>query len=166
MHRRRRKRISSPSGETVRRRIHLLENRLPLLWLRRLSPSTTSISETSRTRYLSISFNLLCDSSTCFFIAISISNLGFLCRGVLDITTTEVADYIVGGVMACDSSRFDVIIEKKIPLVLSVGALDMVNFGAKDTIPQNFQQRNIYEHNKQVSLMRTTVDEKKKLLFS
>ncbi|KAK2357420.1 toMV susceptible protein tm-1(GCR26) [Trifolium repens] len=87
---------------------------------------------------------------------------GFI-QGVLDITTTEVADYIVGGVMACDSSRFDVIIEKKIPLVLSVGALDMVNFGAKDTIPQNFQQRNIYEHNKQVSLMRTTVDENRKI---
>ena len=68
---------------------------------------------------------------------------GFI-QGVLDITTTEVADYIVGGVMACDNSRFDVIIEQKIPLVLSVGALDMVNFGAKDTIPQTFQQRNIY----------------------
>ncbi|KAK2374191.1 UPF0183 protein [Trifolium repens] len=49
MHRPRRKRISSPSGETVRRRIHMLENRPPLLWLRRLSPSTTSISEASRT---------------------------------------------------------------------------------------------------------------------
>ncbi|KAK7262886.1 hypothetical protein RJT34_30467 [Clitoria ternatea] len=86
---------------------------------------------------------------------------GFI-QGVVDITTTEVADYIVGGVMACDSSRFDVIIEKKIPLVLSVGALDMVNFGAKDTVPLKFQQRNIYEHNKQVSLMRTTVDENRK----
>uniref|UniRef100_A0A7N0V4M8 Tm-1 protein n=1 Tax=Kalanchoe fedtschenkoi TaxID=63787 RepID=A0A7N0V4M8_KALFE len=80
-------------------------------------------------------------------------------QGVLDITTTEVADYIVGGVMACASSRFDAIIEKKIPLVLSVGALDMVNFGAKDTIPQEFQERNIYEHNEQVSLMRTTGEE-------
>ena len=68
----------------------------------------------------------------------------------MDITTTEVADYIVGGVMACDNSRFDAAIEKKIPLVLSVGALDMVNFGAKDTIPHKFQQRNIYEHIKQV----------------
>ena len=71
-------------------------------------------------------------------------------KGVLDITTTEVADYLVGGVMACDNSRFDAIIEKRIPLVLSVGALDMVNFGAKDTIPSNFQQRKIHEHNKQV----------------
>ncbi|GKU99209.1 hypothetical protein SLEP1_g12087 [Rubroshorea leprosula] len=82
-------------------------------------------------------------------------------QGVLDITTTEVADYVVGGVMACDSSRFDVIIEKKIPLVLSVGALDMVNFGPKDTVPPNFQQRKIHVHNDQVSLMRTTVDENK-----
>ena len=68
----------------------------------------------------------------------------------MDITTTEVADYVVGGVMACDSSRFDVIIEKKIPLVLSVGALDMVNFGPKDSIPSNFQQRKIHVHNAQV----------------
>lgn len=86
---------------------------------------------------------------------------GFI-QGVLDITTTEVADHVVGGVMACDESRFDAIIEKKIPFVFSVGALDMVNFGAKDTIPTNFKQRKIYEHNEQVSLMRTTVEENKK----
>ncbi|XP_042022469.1 toMV resistance protein Tm-1(GCR237)-like [Salvia splendens] len=87
---------------------------------------------------------------------------GFI-QGVLDITTTEVADYIVGGVMACDPSRFDAIIEKKIPLVLSVGALDMVNFGSQDTVPSKFQQRKLYEHNEQVTLMRTTVDENKKV---
>ncbi|XP_030961537.1 uncharacterized protein LOC115982918 [Quercus lobata] len=81
--------------------------------------------------------------------------------GVLDITTTEVADYLVGGTMACEDSCFDAIIEKRIPLVLTVGALDMVNFGAKDTIPSKFQQRKIHEHNKQVSLMRTTPDENK-----
>ncbi|KAI7737302.1 hypothetical protein M8C21_031400 [Ambrosia artemisiifolia] len=86
---------------------------------------------------------------------------GFI-QGVLDITTTEVADHIVGGVMACDESRFDAIIEKKIPFVLCVGALDMVNFGAKNTIPAEFQQRKIFEHNEQVSLMRTTVEENKK----
>ncbi|KAJ4822963.1 ToMV susceptible protein tm-1(GCR26) [Turnera subulata] len=86
---------------------------------------------------------------------------GFI-KGVLDITTTEVADYVVGGVMACDSSRFDAMIEKKIPMVLSVGALDMVNFGAKDTIPSKFQQRKIHVHNEQVSLMRTSVDENRK----
>ncbi|XP_039125268.1 toMV susceptible protein tm-1(GCR26) isoform X1 [Dioscorea cayenensis subsp. rotundata] len=87
---------------------------------------------------------------------------GFI-QGVLDITTTEVADYIVGGVMACDSSRFDVMIEKKVPLVLSVGALDMVNLGAKHTIPPAFENRKIYIHNDQVSLVRTTVVENKKI---
>ncbi|XP_062143535.1 toMV susceptible protein tm-1(GCR26) [Alnus glutinosa] len=86
---------------------------------------------------------------------------GFI-QGVLDVTTTEVADYVVGGVMACDSSRFDAIIEKRIPFVLSVGALDMVNFGVKDTMPSSFRERKIYEHNKQVTLMRTTSDENKK----
>lgn len=87
---------------------------------------------------------------------------GFI-QGVLDITTTEVADYLVGGVMACDGSRFDAILENKIPLVLSVGALDMVNFGPKSSIPSDFQQRKIHEHTEQVSLMRTTMDENKKV---
>lgn len=86
---------------------------------------------------------------------------GFI-QGVLDVTTTEVADYIVGGVMACDSSRFDAITEKKIPLVLSVGALDMVNFGPKDTIPSVFADRKFHVHTDQVSVMRTTVEENKK----
>lgn len=85
-----------------------------------------------------------------------------LIQGVLDITTTEVADHVVGGVMACDSSRFDAIIEKEIPFVLSVGALDMVNFGPKDTIPSKFQDRKIHVHNEQVSVMRTTIAENKK----
>lgn len=74
----------------------------------------------------------------------------FVYQGVLDITTTEVADHVVGGVMACDSSRFDAIIEKRVPLVLSAGALDMVTFGPKDMIPSDFQHRKIHEHNKQV----------------
>ncbi|MBA0686671.1 hypothetical protein Goari_014259 [Gossypium aridum] len=83
-------------------------------------------------------------------------------QGVLDITTAEVADYVVGGVVPCDSSCFDVIIEKKIPFVLSVRALDMVTFGLKHTVPTNFQQRNIHIHNAQILLMRTTVDKNKK----
>ncbi|KAJ4891079.1 Uncharacterized protein Rs2_30827 [Raphanus sativus] len=91
----------------------------------------------------------------------SLVEQGFI-QGVMDVTTTEVADHVVGGVMACDSSRFDVIVEKGIPLVLSVGALDMVNFGGKDTVPSHFQTRKIHVHNEQVSLMRTTVEENKK----
>ena len=54
--------------------------------------------------------------------------------------------------MACDESRFDAIIDNKIPLVLSVGALDMVNFGGPDTIPAAFADRKIHIHNKQVSI--------------
>lgn len=71
----------------------------------------------------------------------------------MDITTTEVADYIVGGVMACDSSRFDKIIKRKVPLVLSVGALDMVNFGGVNTVPSQFFGRNIHVHNQQVCFL-------------
>ena len=71
-------------------------------------------------------------------------------QGVLDLTTTEVADFVVGGVMACDESRFDAIIEKKIPFVVSAGALDMVNFGQRETLPPEFAQRKIHIHNDQV----------------
>ncbi|KAJ7542795.1 hypothetical protein O6H91_09G012600 [Diphasiastrum complanatum] len=86
---------------------------------------------------------------------------GFI-QGVLDVTTTEVADHIVGGVMACRSDRFKTILEQKIPLVLSVGALDMVNFGSVDSVPSSFSGRKLHIHNKQVTLMRTTMEENKK----
>jgi uncharacterized protein (UPF0261 family) len=79
--------------------------------------------------------------------------------GVLDITTTEVADEVVGGVFAAGPERFDRILEKGIPYVVSLGALDMVNFGAKETVPEQFQNRNLYVHNAQVTLMRTTKEE-------
>lgn len=90
----------------------------------------------------------------------SLVSQGFL-QGVLDITTTEVADHVVGGVMACSDNRFEAIIQQKVPLVLSVGALDMVNFGSKDTVPAKFSQRKFFVHNDQVTLMRTTVQENK-----
>lgn len=83
--------------------------------------------------------------------------------GVLDVTTTEVADEIVGGIFPAGPSRFDVLIERKIPLVLSVGAVDMVNFGAMDSVPEKFRDRNLYVHNAQVTLMRTTVDENRQI---
>src|SRR5688572_10908157 len=70
-----------------------------------------------------------------------------LVRGVLDITTTEVADEVVGGVFAAGPARFGVILEKQVPYVMSVGALDMVNFGAKDTVPRQFKDRRLHVHN-------------------
>ena len=64
-----------------------------------------------------------------------------LIQGVLDITTTEVADEVVGGILPCGPHRFEAILEAKVPFVLSVGALDMVNFGALETVPERFRDR-------------------------
>lgn len=86
-----------------------------------------------------------------------------LIRGVLDITTTEVADEVVGGVFPAGPDRFDALVESGVPLVLSLGAVDMVNFGARDTVPEKFRDRNLYVHNAQVTLMRTTVDENRRI---
>ena len=82
-----------------------------------------------------------------------------LIQGVIDVTTTAVADEVVGGVLACGPHRFDAILEARIPYVLSVGALDMVNFGAKETVPPKFAERKLHVHNAQVTLMRTSPDE-------
>lgn len=79
--------------------------------------------------------------------------------GVLDITTTEVADEVVGGVFACGPARFDVMLERRMPYVLSVGALDMVNFGPLESVPEKFRGRKLHVHNSSVTLMRTTVEE-------
>ena len=84
-------------------------------------------------------------------------------RGVLDLTTTEVADEIVGGVFPAGPARFDRLVEAKIPLLLSFGAVDMVNFGSKDSVPHGFQDRLLHVHNAQVTLMRTTPDENRRI---
>jgi uncharacterized protein (UPF0261 family)/ABC-type branched-subunit amino acid transport system ATPase component len=82
-----------------------------------------------------------------------------LLAAVIDITTTEVADELVGGVLSAGPERLDAIIRTKVPYVGSCGALDMVNFGAMDTVPAQFRARNLYKHNQNVTLMRTTVEE-------
>jgi uncharacterized protein (UPF0261 family) len=82
-----------------------------------------------------------------------------LIEGVLDITTTEVADLLVGGILPCGPDRFEPILRARVPLILSLGALDMVNFGALDTVPDRFCDRLLHVHNAQVTLMRTTPDE-------
>jgi uncharacterized protein (UPF0261 family) len=83
---------------------------------------------------------------------------GFV-QGVIDATTTEVADEVVGGVFPGGPERFDRLLSARIPLVLSLGALDMVNFGAIDTVPDQFRNRNLHVHNAQVTLMRTNKEE-------
>ncbi len=82
--------------------------------------------------------------------------------GVLDITTTEVADEVVGGVFRAGPARFDAILAMRVPYVLSVGALDMVNFGSRETVPPQFAERLLHVHNAQVTLMRTTADENRR----
>ena len=82
-----------------------------------------------------------------------------LLGGVLDITTTEVADHVVGGVFACGEDRLGAVTRTRVPYVGAPGALDMVNFGAPETVPAKFSGRRFYQHNPQVTLMRTTPDE-------
>ena len=79
--------------------------------------------------------------------------------GVIDLTTTEVCDLLMGGVFPAAEDRFGAIIRSRVPYVGSVGALDMVNFGAPDTIPERYRQRKFHVHNPQVTLMRTTPEE-------
>jgi uncharacterized protein (UPF0261 family) len=83
--------------------------------------------------------------------------------GVLDLTTTEVCDLLVGGVFPAHEDRFGAIVRAGIPYVGSCGALDMVNFGAPATVPPAFRNRNLCEHNPQVTLMRTTAEENQQI---
>jgi uncharacterized protein (UPF0261 family) len=87
---------------------------------------------------------------------------GFL-AGVLDVTTTELADDLVGGVLSAGPRRLEAAGELGLPQVVSLGALDMVNFGPRDTVPPRFEGRNFYIHNPTVTLMRTTPDECREL---
>jgi uncharacterized protein (UPF0261 family) len=83
---------------------------------------------------------------------------GYL-AGVLDVTTTELADELVGGVMSAGPRRLTVAGAAGIPQVVSIGAVDMVNFGPRSTVPPRFEGRQFYQHNPNVTLMRTTPDE-------
>jgi uncharacterized protein (UPF0261 family)/ABC-type branched-subunit amino acid transport system ATPase component len=83
--------------------------------------------------------------------------------GVIDLTTTEVCDLLMGGVFPATDDRFGAIIRSRVPFIGSVGALDMVNFGAPDTIPERYRQRKFHVHNPQVTLMRTTPEENERI---
>ncbi len=83
--------------------------------------------------------------------------------GVLDLTTTEWCDELVGGVLNAGPHRLEAAGRCNIPQVVSTGALDMVNFGAIESVPKEFQDRNLYKHNPTVTLMRTTIEENRQL---
>jgi uncharacterized protein (UPF0261 family) len=92
----------------------------------------------------------------------SLISEGFI-AGVLDITTTELADELVGGILSAGPERLTAAGRKRVPQVVSVGALDMVNFGPPSTVPEKFRTRKFHRHNPTVTLMRTTVDENSQL---
>jgi len=87
---------------------------------------------------------------------------GFI-QAVADITTTEWCDELVGGVLSAGPTRLEAAVEQGIPQVVSLGALDMVNFGARASVPDRFDGRTFYEHNATVTLMRTTAEENREL---
>jgi uncharacterized protein (UPF0261 family) len=82
-----------------------------------------------------------------------------LVAGVLDVTTTELADELVGGVLSAGPERLDAAAKHGVPAIVAPGCLDMVNFGEQASVPKQFADRHFYVHNPQVTLMRTTADE-------
>ncbi|WOH63935.1 Tm-1-like ATP-binding domain-containing protein [Bradyrhizobium sp. BWA-3-5] len=82
-----------------------------------------------------------------------------LLRGVVDVTTTEVCDLLMGGIFPASDDRFGAIARTGVPYVGSCGALDMVNFGPENTVPDRYAGRKLCRHNAQVTLMRTTREE-------
>jgi uncharacterized protein (UPF0261 family) len=80
-------------------------------------------------------------------------------HAVLDLTTTELADELVGGVMSAGPHRLEAAGRKGIPQLVCPGAIDMVNFGPVETVPAQFRSRKLYVHNPTVTLMRTTAEE-------
>ncbi len=86
-----------------------------------------------------------------------------LVRGVLDITTTELADELVGGELSAGPDRLTAAALRGVPQVISLGALDMVNFGPRGTVPERFAGRRFYQHNPNITLMRTTPEENDRL---
>ncbi|MFY8102726.1 MAG: Tm-1-like ATP-binding domain-containing protein [Ramlibacter sp.] len=82
-----------------------------------------------------------------------------LLEGVIDVSTTEIADEIAGGTLSAGPDRLDVFARHALPWVGSCGALDMANFGAWDSVPEKFRGRRLYRHNPTVTLMRTTAEE-------
>jgi uncharacterized protein (UPF0261 family) len=82
-----------------------------------------------------------------------------LVGALIDVSTTEICDMMMGGILPATEDRFGAIIRTRIPYVGSVGALDMVNFAAPETVPERYRGRLLYPHNPQITLMRTTPEE-------
>jgi len=119
------------------------------------TPAVTAISELLRDRFDCLVFHATGTGGRAME---KLAGEGQL-AGLLDITTTEIADLLVGGVLAAEPARLDVVAQTGIPYVGSVGAVDMVNFWAAETVPARYAKRNLYKHNANVTLMRTSARE-------
>jgi len=84
-------------------------------------------------------------------------------EGVIDITTSEITDHLTGGVLSAGEDRMGAIIRKQVPYVGTCGALEIVNFGAPNTVPERYRGRKLHYHNPQVTLVRTTIEESTKI---
>ena len=94
--------------------------------------------------------------------ALTITTLGLI-AGVLDVTTTEWADELVGGVLTAGPTRLEAAARRGVPAIVTPACLDMVNFWAPETVPEKFKDRKFYPHNPNITLMRTTPEECRQL---
>jgi len=116
------------------------------------TPSVTQINAEIADRFDGVIFHATGTGGRCME---QLLGQGML-DGLIDVTTTEIADELVGGVLSAGPERLDAVVGSGKPYVGSVGALDMVNFWAPDTVPAKFRDRLFYHHNSNVTLMRTT----------
>lgn len=119
------------------------------------TPAVTAMAEALKERYEPLVFHATGAGGKSMEMLVDSG----LITGVLDITTTEVCDLLVGGVLAAGPERFDCIARTRVPYVGSLGACDMVNWWAPETVPERFADRKFYNHNANVTLMRTTAEE-------
>ena len=119
------------------------------------TPCVTQVVEQLRDRYECLVFHATGIGGQSME---KLASSGYL-AGVLDITTTEVCDLLFDGILPATEERFGFLAQSSLPYVGSCGALDMVNFAGLDTVPEKYRHRNLYVHNPQITLMRTTVDE-------
>ncbi|MDR1377964.1 MAG: Tm-1-like ATP-binding domain-containing protein [Synergistaceae bacterium] len=119
------------------------------------TPCVTNLRNIFENEYEPLIFHATGIGGQCFE---KLIDSGMLKR-VIDVTLTEICDLHMGGVMSAGPDRLGAVIRTKLPYVGSVGALDMVNFGAMNTVPEKYKGRNLYAHNANVTLMRTTKEE-------
>lgn len=119
------------------------------------TPCVTQVVEQLRDRYECLVFHATGIGGQSME---KLASSGYL-AGVLDITTTEVCDLLFDGILPATEERFGFLAQSDLPYVGSCGALDMVNFAGLETVPEKYRHRNLYVHNPQITLMRTTVDE-------